>query len=190
MVIDSQIAKYTKTPVRVIYYDTGITDWENLDDAYKEQFFRNKVICKADVSRFLNQFFLDTTVSKYRNELLTIAKAKVTDANILSHVMLQFIKEDSRFAERIHYLFHSCPNTTSFGSYLIQRLADVFRETEERYRTFFRGRPEVVICISDGYLYFSFEDSEVGPLLPDDLDCEVLSYAKNWNGNIRYYGVG
>lgn len=187
MVIDSQMVKYTKTFVRVIYYDTGISDWEGIDNVYKGQLLRNKVVCKLDVSVFLKGYFSLDIIEKYRKELLLVAKAKVTDAELLSKVLLALLKEDTYFAEKINFLYHSCPVDISFGSYIIQKMADVFRDVEERYRTFFRGRPEVVICVSDGYLYFSFEDNSTGPLLPDNLKCEVLSYAKNWSGNIRYY---
>ena len=116
-----------------------------------------------------------------------IAKGKIEDPKQFSDVILQLINDDKVFAEEIVNLYHSCPEEQAFGYHIIRAIADVFKNVESDYRTFFRGRPEVVICISDGYLYFSFEDTDEGPLLRDKLECEVLSYAKNWRGKFRYF---
>lgn len=186
MVIDTQTIKYTKTDVRVVHYDTGISDWEGIADVYRGQSIRNKVICRFDAAKFLNMYFSEETIRVYRPVLLMLAKAQVTDPTKFSGAIKDFIKMDSVFADKIHYMYHSCPEDVSFGVHVIQCLANVFVNTESRYRTFFRNRPEVVICISDGWLYYSFEDAKDGPLLPDKIECEVLSYAKNWNGNFRY----
>ena len=186
MVIESQAVKYTKTMVNVTHYDTGIADWEGIRDVYAGQSIRNKVVCRFDAAQFLNMYFKKETIDVYRPVLLMLAKAQVTDPARFSGAIKDFIKMDSVFADKIHNIFHSCPEDLSFGSHIIQCLADVFINIESRYRTFFRNRPEVVICVSDGWLYYSFEDSKVGPLLPDKVESEVLSYAKNWDGTFRY----
>lgn len=179
--------KYTREQAKVITYDTGIQDWENLDQYYQGQSLRNKVVCKTDITVFLNELFSEETIKKYRPVLMMIAKGLLTDPQQFSAVIKDFIKMDEVFADKINYLFHGCPEDISFGSYIIENIAGILKDTESRYRTFFRGNPEVVICTSDGWLYFSFEDSLSGPFLPDKIECEVLSYAKNWKGQYRYW---
>ncbi len=181
-----QSLKYTKDLCAVTRYDTGICDWDGIEEAYRNKSFRDKVICRFDATCYLEDYFSKSTIKTYRPVLLMIAKAQVLDPNKFSEAIKDFIKLDPVFADRIHDIFHSCPEERSFGWHIIQTLADVFINTEEKYRSFFRGRPEVVICVSNGYLYYSFEDSKVGPLLPDRVDCEVLSYVKNWDGTFRY----
>lgn len=187
MITDYQSIKYTREQTKVITYDTGLTDWENLDLYYRGQTLRNKVVVRADATIFLRELFSEEIIKKYRPVLMMIAKGLLTDANQFSAVIKDFIKMDEVFANKINYLFHGCPENISFGLYIIENIAGIITDTEARYRTFFRGNPEVVICISDGWLYFSFEDSLTGPTLPDEIECEVLSNAKNWKGQIRYW---
>lgn len=187
MVVESLRAKYTREELRVIYYDTGICDWSSIDEVYRGASIRDKVVCRFDVAQFLNVYFSEQVIKKYRPVLMMIAKAQVVDPNKLSGVLYDLLKMDEVFANKIHYLFHTCPEDISFGSHIIQKLADVFIDTEKRYKEFFTKRPEFVICVSDGWMYYSFNDTLDGPLLPDKVECEVLSYAKNWNGNFRYH---
>lgn len=187
MIVDYQSVKYTRESTRVVTYDTGIQDWDNLDELYRGQSLRNKVVCKTDATIFLRELFSEDVIKKYRTVLMMIAKGQVTEPNQFSAVIKDFIKMDSVFANKINYLFHGCPEDRSFGSYIIENIAGIITDTEARYRTFFRGNPEVVICISNGWLYFSFEDSLSGPFLPDKIECEVLSYAKNWKGQYRFW---
>lgn len=187
MIIDYQSIKYTRESTRVTTYDTGLTDWDNLDQFYRGQSLRNKVVCKTDATIFLKELFSEDIIKKYRPVLMMIAKGQLVDANQFSAVIKDFIKMDPVFANKINYLFHGCPEDRSFGSYIIENIAGIITDTEARYRTFFRGNPEVVICVSDGWLYFSFEDSLSGPFLPDKIECEVLSYAKNWKGQYRFW---
>lgn len=187
MVTEMQTVKYTKSVIPVIHYDTGITDWDGIDDAYRYQSLRGKVVCRFDAAVFLSDYFTLETIKKYRPALMMLAKALVTDPQEFSDVIKDLLKMDEVFAVKIHDIFHSCPEDVSFGSHIIQTLADVFVNVESKYRTFFRNRPEVVICVSDGYLYYSFDDTSTEPLLPDKVDCEVLSNVKNWNGGFRYF---
>lgn len=186
MTTELQSVKYTKTTTSVTYYDTGICDWADLDEVYRYQSLRGKVVCKMDATYFLNAYFSEETIEKYRPVLLMIAKALVLDPTQFSDVIKDLLKMDPVFALKIHDIFHSCPEDRSFGWHIIQTLADVFINVESRYRTFFRNRPEVVICVSNGFLYYSFDDTGIGPLLPDKVNCEVLSNVKNWNGEFRY----
>ncbi len=186
MTTDLQSIKYTKVITSVTHYDTGLCDWSDIEMAYRNQSLRGKVVCRFDAAYFLNAYFSDEIILKYRPALLMLAKALVMDSEQFSDVIKDLLKMDKVFANKIHDIFHSCPEERSFGWHIIQTLADVFINVESRYRTFFRNRSEVVICVSDGYLYYSFDDIGIGPLLPDRVDCEVLSNVKNWNGNYRY----
>lgn len=181
--------KYTRQLTSVQEYDTGIKDWAGIRDAYEGISIRDKVVCRLDACLSWDRFFKRETIIKYRKALMLIAKGLVTDPKQLSEAILQLVKIDETFSKAINNIFHGCPEDVPFGYHIMQTLANVLISTEEDYRSFFRGKSEVVICISDGYLYFSFEDSEAGPLLIEkDVECEVLSYAKNWKGAIQYYG--
>lgn len=187
MIIENGVnLKYTKSTTTVITYDTGITDYQNIDNLYRGQSLREKVVCKFDTAYLLCRYFKPETISKYRPVLMMIAKGQITDANQFSTVIRDFIEKDEVFAKQITSIFHSCPEEQNFGHYIEQCFADVFKNVEADYRNFFRGKPPVVICVSDGYLYFSFEDVITGPVLPDQVQCEVLSYAKNWRGDFRF----
>lgn len=186
MTTDLQNVKYTKVITSVTHYDTGLCDWSDIEQAYRNQSLRGKVVCRFDACYFLNAYFSEDIVRKYRPAILMLAKALVLDPNQFSDVIKDLLKMDKVFADKIHDIFHSCPEERSFGWHIIQTLADVFINVESRYRTFFRNRSEVVICVSDGYLYYSFDDTGIGPLLPDRVECEVLSNVKNWNGQYRY----
>lgn len=180
-------AKYTNTDVAVNEYETGIKDWQCIDELYLNRKFRDKVICKIDATKFFNQYFSEDTIIKYRPVLMLIAKGCVRNPEQFSAVIKDFLEKDEVFATKINFIFHECPEDVSFGDYIIASLANILIETESRYRTFFRGRKEFVICMSDGWLYVSFDDDYTGPLFPDNVECEVLSYAKNWRGQIRYW---
>lgn len=183
---EQQQVKYTKTVVDVVSYDTGLHDWQGIDNVYRGQTLRGKVVCRFDASVFLRSYFSDEIITKYRPVLLMMAKAQVMNPVTFSDAIKDLIKMDPLFAEKINDIFHSCPEDRSFGWHIMQTLADIFINTESKYRTFFRNRPEVVICMSDGYLYYSFDDVNKSPLLPDRVECEVLSNVKNWNGEFRY----
>ena len=187
MITELMPVKYTKEEAAVIRYDTGFTEWENLDSYYKGRTLRNKVVCKFDAMLLLTDFFTQDIIKEYRDVFIAVAKGTITDPEFFSKVIKATIKADPVFANKITDLYYSCPEDVSFGSYIIMSLANRLSNIEADYRSFFRGSPEVVICMSNGYLYYSFEDSVEGPLLPDKVDCEVLSYAKNWTGNFRYY---
>lgn len=178
--------KYTKCTTTVTNYDTGLTDWENLDEFYRDRILRDKVVCRLDAALFLTKYFEEETVRTYRPVLMMMAKGLVTDPVKFSNCVKDFMQCDKKFRSAIHDIFNSCPEEQSFGGYIIDVLADVFKNAESTYRGFFRGKPEVVICISNGYLYFSVEDINKKPLLPDKIDCEVLSYAKNWRGDFQF----
>lgn len=178
--------KYTKCTTTVTTYDTGLTDWDGIDSFYRGQSLRDKVVCRLDTALLLTRYFEEETVRTYRPVLMLIVKGLVTDPDRFSKCIKEFMELDSRFRSAVQTIYNSCPEEQSFGNYIIEVLADIFKNAESTYRSFFRGKPEVVICVSDGYLYFSVEDSLRVPTLPDNIDYEVLSYAKNWRGDFQF----
>lgn len=180
--------KYTKCTTNTVVYDTGLKEWINLDSFYKDECIRDKVICKVDVTYYWKKYFSEEFIKEYRLVLMNIAKGLITDAKLFSGLMTEFIKMDSVFAQAIRDLFNSCPEDTVFGYYIIQCLADTLSSAEADYRNFFRGKPQVVICLSNGYIYFSVSDVNQEHSLPIELDCEVISYGKNWRGNFKTNG--
>lgn len=188
MVTDYNVSiKYLKDTTTVTTYDTGLTDWDNLDNLYRGKSLRNKVVVRFDVTKFLNKYFEIETIQEYRPVFMMIANGLVTDPNQFSAVLTQLVNTDKVFAKEVINLFHSCPEESSLGTHIIESIAGVFKSVELNYRSFFRGKPEVVICVSNGWLYFSVEDTEYTPVLPNEVECEVLSYAKNWRGNFRLF---
>lgn len=186
METNSITLKYTKIPVNVTSYDTGLSDWNNIDEVYRGSTLREKVVCKIDVTNVLTQMFLQETVDKYKPVIMMIAKGRVTDPCTLSKCIQDFIEMDCLFRTRIVQLFHSCPDEDNFGWYVIQAIANSLLNVEAEYRAFFRGTQNVVICVSNGYLYFSIEDIFSVPVLPYEVEWEVLSRVKNWNGKFNF----
>lgn len=186
MEIDSIVLKYTKTPVNVTSYDTGLSDWSNIDETYRGAILREKVVCKIDATNVLTQMFTQETVNKYKPVIMMIAKGQVTEPNTLSKCIQDFIEMDALFRTRIVQLFHSCPDEENFGWYVIQAIANLLLNVEAEYRSFFRGTSNVVICVSNGFLYFSIEDTYKEPVLPHKVEWEVLSRVKNWNGKFNF----
>lgn len=175
--------KYTKCKTATKNYDTGLVDYDNIESFYKGQCIRDKVICRLDATYYFRKYFTEETINKYRPALMMLATGQVLDPETLSNVINEFIDIDKEFAKAIVRLFHSCPEDCIFGIYIIQCLADVLINAEQDYRNFFRGKPQVVICLSDGYIYFSVSDVDMKHYLPCNLECEVISYGKNWKGD-------
>ena len=186
MMIEERSVKYTKDVIDVKVYDTGLQDWNGLDNLYANKFFRNKVICRFDVVRYLDKYFEEETIRNHRTELLILAKMIVTDPVIYSNAIMEFIRQDAKFRQSIISLYNSCPEDEIFGYYLSKCFADVIKGVEDYFRMYFRGEKEVVICISNGYLYFSVADEDYIPTLPSKVECEVVSCAKAWSGSVKY----
>lgn len=178
--------KYVRSSVKATMYDTGLIDYEDIDSYYRGVTIRDKVILKMDISPFYEKYFEKETIEKYKPAIMMIAKGLVTDPNVLSNVITELVQNDSVFREQITPMFHSCPDNVSFGFHIMNTLAKVPIQVEEEFRSFFRGKPSVVICNSGGYLYFSIEDLNKSPLLPYKVDCEVLSNVKNWRGTFTW----
>lgn len=188
MWMERSSVKYTKFTTIVNHHDTELMTWENLDNCYLNQSVRDKVVCKFDATYVLQHYFSKETVTKYREALMKIANAEevALDAKTFSDAITTWLEEDEVFRNNIRTIYYSCPDNSSFGWHIINTFADAIKSVEAKYRSFFRGRPEVVICISNGYLYFSIPDIDYKPVLPDKVECEVLSYAKNWRGEFEY----
>lgn len=178
--------KYTGTVTTVTTYDTGLKDYANIDEIYAMASLREKVVCKMDITFELSRYFKEETIRELRPVLMVIAKGLLTDPVEFSKCITTLINYDERFKKAIRDIYNSCPEDVSFGNHIINVISDTILSTETNYRSFFRGKPEVVICISDGYLYFSVVDVDTVPMLPNKYDLEVLSRAKNWRGVFQY----
>lgn len=179
--------KYTKRLVDVIVYDTGISDWQDIEECYRGAILRDKVVCRIDATYVLYSYFKKETIEKYRPVFMYIIKGLSTDAEKFSACIKDLMNEDETFRSRIRDIYNSCPEDCSFGWHIINTLANAVLSVEAAYRSFFRGKPEVVVCLSDGYLYFSVEDSDRITTLPCEVNCEVISHAKNWRGTIQFH---
>ena len=186
MMTETVTLKYTKSNVSVDNYDTGLSLWNGIDEVYRDSNLREKVVVKMDIMDTLCKYFEKDTIKEYREVLLAVAEGRVTDPELLSKVITSLVEDDEIFPEKLNILFQSCPEDSSFGSYIIYSLASTIKSVENFYRTYFRGRAEVVVCLSHGYLYFSVPDENRDCLLPEEKECEVLSYAKSWKGTFKY----
>lgn len=176
------VLKYIRGSVLVTQYDTGWQEYNNIDDYYRGVTIRDKVIIKMDLSKFYEEYFDRETIQKYKQAIYMIAKGQVTDPNKLSKIIMELINNDKTFRSKITSLYYGCPDDISIGWHIMNTLASIPARVEEDFRSFFRGKPSVVICTSGGYLYFSIEDSDRVPVLPYEIDYEVLSNVKNWRG--------
>ena len=176
------VLKYVRGTVPVNEYETGWVDYPDIDSYYRNVTIRDKVIIKMDLAKFYEEYFEKETIAKYKPVIFMIAKGLVTDPTTLSNVIMDFINNDRVFKKQITTLYYSCPDDMSFGHHIMNTLAMIPTRVEEDLRSFFRGKPSVVICTSDGYLYFSIEDTTRIPLLPYEIEYEVLSNVKSWRG--------
>lgn len=187
MTISVVPVKYTPYTTEVTTYETGITDWKDIELAYRNRELRNKVVCRIDVLQKLSVYFMPETINEFRAVFLYVMKGLCRDPEMFSTFVKEMLNRDERFRRTIHDIYNGCPEEISFGEHLINAFANVIMNAEAMYRSFFRGKSQVVICTSDGYLYFStVDDAGEKLVLPEKVDCEVLSYAKNWRGDIYF----
>lgn len=178
--------KYTKTNISVCTYNTGIKDYINIDNIYRGSKLRDKVIYRVDGIRYLNKYFTDENITKYRAAFLSIIKDEITDPINLSEVIKKLLDIDNVFSEQIINIYHSCPEDNIFGKYLVQAMADCVLNAEKEYIKCFRESNTCVVGMENGYIYFAFDDNYYGPLVPSHINGEVVSYVKNWSGEFRY----
>lgn len=177
--------KYTKEESLVTTYDSGLESWNDIYNILKGISVRNKVICRIDLLEMLEDTFNAETRIKYRNAIMYLANGLCKDANTLSEVLKDLVNIDDVFSSKITMLYHILEEHESLGNKFLNMLSGRLYSFEEYFRQLFRGGSEFVICISDGYLYFSIADADYEVGLPKDFKVEVLSYARYWKGNIK-----
>lgn len=176
--------KYTKENIVVITAPTGVEVWDGIDYYYNDK-FRDKVICRVDAVRMMTDIFSKETLEKYRDVIFNIA-ASTFGAKELSAKLLALAQIDEVFAMKLNEYYYTCDIDCSFGEYIINSLADRIRCQETRFREFFRGMTPSVICLSLGYLYICVPDIDTPMPMPKEVHTEVISYAKNWKGDIKW----
>lgn len=186
--MEIQRLKYTHEDIEIITSATGLTTYNGVYDIYKGASLRNRVVCRADVVYVFNKFMSPDVAKMCRDALLRIASGDQSDPELFSSFMLTLAKEDKLFANSLNLMFGLCPTNVSFGGYIACTFANIINDEVEMYRRFFRGSDPMVVCYSDGYIYFSVVDENVIPELPVSIDVEMVSYAKNWRGNFKVGG--
>lgn len=177
--------KYANKDTTVVVYDNGLESWYGIDSLFDGLSVRNKVVCRVDLCETLSDFFTKETIQNNRNAILYMAEGLCTDPEILSSALQELVKSDTVFETKITNIFYNMGNNESLGKSFLRQLSARFLEADSEYRSFFRGKTEFVICVSDGYLYFAIGDYDYEVELPYDFNVEVLSYARNWKGKIK-----
>lgn len=181
--------KYTDDYTNVTTYWTGLQMYENIEYLYQDRVLRNKVVCRIDLTYVLKEILSDDNIGVCGDALMSLAYGIQPDPNNASTVLMALAEDDPPFAEYLNSIFAVCPANRTFGGYIMQCLADRILDEVDMYRTFFRGRDEMVICQSGKYMYFSVPDIGYTLTLPIYTDVEVISYAKVWSGNFQVGGV-
>lgn len=177
--------KYTQSYIPVEVYDTGLELWPDIDAYYSGVSIRNRVICRIDLGQYLTDLFSKETIDVWRNAIINIATYRINEIDKISAILIELAKNDNKFADQLQSMLITCDENVSYGEFILQTIANTMLAQVDRYRTFFRGKNEFVICESYGYLYFSTSDDSHVLSLPDNVKVEVISYAKNWSGAIE-----
>lgn len=177
MIYSRETLKYISTALTATYFDTGLKKIDGIEDVYRKG-PRGKVIAKIDLISALSSWFNEETVKLTRHSLLCIAQG-VCDSDTMSNLLNIYMKADAKFRKSINILFNECPFDMSFGKYLSYAMAEKVLKYQDEIKAKFVGRSEYYICESNGYLYFSFPDSESYNF--NIYPYEVISDAKNWN---------
>lgn len=186
MIVTNEKLKYTKATIPVYTTSTGLEVWKDIDSYYRGNKFRDKVICRIDTIKMMKDMFTEEVRTKHRDAIFNIAAAQLTEAAELSKFLLLIAANDTVFASKLNEYYYTCDIGCSFGEYIVQSIADKMLYQETRFREFFRGKTQSVICLSKGYLYICVPDSPESFWMPENVEVEVLSYAKSWNGQIKW----
>lgn len=184
--VQQRKVKYLREETTVYVFDTRMESWVNIENMYRGVSIRDKVICRVDLTRYLTCMFKDKTLDEYRNAIMNIITYKMSDVATVSAVLTILAGKDEVFANQLKEILVLCNEEDSFGNCILSAISDVIFNQVIKYTTFFRGEEEVVICCSDGFLYFSTPDDKHVLTLPCGAECEVISHAKNWSSIIEY----
>lgn len=175
--------KYANVYTDVFTNEYGLSSYSNIYQVYYGQSYRNRVVCRLDVVSTLQKYFSKAVLEKYRNVVYMIASKAITNVEQFSGCLLELCNIDKVFASQLTEMLYFKEDDKSFGDTIMQTLANEISLTENYFSSFFRGKPEFVICLSDGWLYFSVPDENRNVVLPYQVKTEVLSNAKNWKGS-------
>ena len=183
--------KYISYSLKGIEYSTGLYDVVDLDDIYACTRLRGRVVAKIDVLSLLTNVFTYEIVKEVREFLMLVLKGEVREPNSLSNFILELYKADDVFRKYLRDTINKLDCDEVIIDGIIREIVGEMSRQYEEFDKYCTGINQYVICMSDGYMYYSFADSEFGPVLPfsEDIKSEVVSNVKNWKGNIRYERV-
>lgn len=176
MIYTTEKLKYLNIMIDVIHFESGLSTYPNIDQLYKTK-IKNKVICKIDLTTCLSDIFSNETMATYRDLIISMAQG-TADRNIIPDILTALLETDKTFRSGINILFNECPPSMTFGDYISIGLARRIVNEKNYICESFVGKPEFVICESNGYLYISCPDESNYEL--QGFKYEVISYAKNW----------
>lgn len=150
---------------------------------YEGATIRNNVICKVDFLALLS----GVVVSKehyveYRANLLGIASRLVNDMNIISDALIDMYKNDKVFRKFLYELYYFQDDDKTFLDRIVEAIGSKIKKSRDcvsRDLTQFGYR---FVAEHNGYYYFSVKDNQDTKYLNEDLEGEVVSRAKIWDG--------
>ena len=179
---------YLKINLEVTETPYGFNKINNFDNAFRGFKARDKVLCKSDLLASLIDVFEETTIKNYRGIISAIILGDVKDACTLSKMLIALYTDDSKFKEYINALFYLEKEETPFGTQIIRSLVQKVRDVESKWKMHFKKYGYKVFMSANGYLYYAVDDINRPISIPEQCDCEVLTYAKNWKGNFCRQG--
>lgn len=177
MIYTMEKLKYTSTTINVIHFESGLSVYPGINEIYATK-IKNKVIARVDLISALSDCFSIDLLTKYRDGIIKLAQGQL-NRDMIPDILTAFLEEDITFRYGINKLFNECPPDMTFGDYITVGLANRLIAMRDSIRETFTGRPEFLICESDGYAYISYPDTE--GFIFDEYPCEVISYAKKRN---------
>lgn len=185
MTYENVTLKYSSVMTTVITSSTGLTVYDNIEDIYHDTNIRNRVICRVDCVKLLTHFFTKETIEEHRDTIFNLACKVTEDAEVVSSVVTYLFENDNNFKEFLRELKVSDARDMSFGDKIITTLADSLKQISETIYSYFLSSNPFVLAFSNGYVYLSFKDEEGAIRVPNHIELEVVSYAKNWDYSIE-----
>lgn len=173
--------KYTGTTVENFIGRCGLNDCGDISCLFRGKKFRDKAIFRFDCFRFLEPYFLQSTLTKYRGALWQLIFGKLTDEQQITDIVKELMSIDNRFNSFVSTTWYTLAGDKDLGNTILDTLANALNR-EDYFREYLVGSPQFVIAESQGYMYMSVPDGDINAILPRELDLEVLSYAKSWSG--------
>lgn len=170
----------------VYEFGFGLKSYMNIYDIYNCSSVRDKVICRACMLDYLKDYFSESTLIEYGEVIFMLCTRQVEDVNTISNCLIELMEKDPIFENKLKEIYATMDKENiSFGDAILNSIAGVLSGKEDYFRSYFRHKKEFVICVSDGWLYFSVQDENKPIDFPKDIRVEVLSYAKNWTGEFN-----